>query len=86
MPRLSEFFGIVITMYFDDHLPPHFHALYAGSEASLRIDTLEIMDGRLPRRALALVAEWALLNRAALMADWELARRHRPLARIPPLD
>lgn len=34
MPRISIFFGIVIYMYYDDHDPPHFHALYEGMEAT----------------------------------------------------
>jgi len=33
MPTISEFFGILIRMYWDDHPPPHFHALYAEHEA-----------------------------------------------------
>jgi hypothetical protein len=86
MPCISEFFGIVIAMYYDDHSPPHFHALYAGEEARIRIDTLEVIDGVFPRRALALTLEWACLHREELRADWERARDHRPLATIPPLD
>jgi hypothetical protein len=86
MPRLSEFFGIVIAMYFDDHAPPHFHALYSGTEARIRIDTLELIDGHLPRRAMALTLEWAAMHRDELSADWERARSHQPLAAIAPLD
>jgi hypothetical protein len=46
-------------MYFDDHGPPHFHAYYGDDVAVIAIDTLEIIEGRLPRRALALAVEWA---------------------------
>ncbi len=86
MPKVSEFFGIVIALYYADHAPPHFHASYAGHEALVRIDTLEILRGALPRRALALVREWAQLHRSELRADWERARQGLPLAPIPPLD
>ena len=68
---MTPFFGIVIAMYYRDHAPPHFHALYGGAEAQIRIDTLEVAQGGLPRRALAMVIEWALLHRAELAADWE---------------
>ena len=54
MPRICEFFGIVIYMYFNDHNPAHFHAEYAESEASFTIDTLEVLEGELPRRPRAL--------------------------------
>jgi len=37
---ISEFFGILIRMYWDDHPPPHFHALYGEHEAQYNIATL----------------------------------------------
>ena len=85
MPRISEFYGIVITMYYAEHGVPHFHALYAGEDASVAIATLEVLAGSLPDRALRLVREWAALHRDELEADWELARTGQPLERIPPL-
>jgi hypothetical protein len=57
MPRISQFFGVAIAMYFNDHSPPHFHAEYGGDEASFLIDTLELEEGNLPRRARAMVVE-----------------------------
>jgi hypothetical protein len=86
MPRISEFFGIVIALYYQDHAPPHFHALYGGREVLVRIDTLEVLAGWIPRRAMALVVEWASLHRPELGEDWERARQGLPLATIPPLD
>src|SRR3990170_2575553 len=55
MPRICEFFGIVIYMYYNDHNPAHFHAEYAESEASFTINTLEVLEGEMPRRPRALV-------------------------------
>jgi hypothetical protein len=86
VPTISAFFGIVIRMYFEDHLPPHFHAVYAGEEVVVRIDTLEVLAGAFPRRAMALVLEWAQLHRVELADDWERAERLQPLEPIPPLD
>jgi hypothetical protein len=51
MPTISSFFGIVIRMYYDDHMPPHFHAYYAEHDAALTIETLEVLEGNLPKRA-----------------------------------
>ncbi len=56
VPRLSEFYGIVIYMYFADHNPPHFHAIYAEYEALIRIDNGSTMRGKIPRTALGLVS------------------------------
>lgn len=86
MPRVSEFFGIAIAMFYADHAPPHFHATYAGHEALIGIDPLRVLRGALPPRALALVAEWAVRHRDALMDDWLRARLGLPLESIPPLD
>jgi hypothetical protein len=59
MPTISAFRGILIRMYFDDHFPPHFHALYQGDEAKIAIATLEVIDGGLPQRMLRYVVGWA---------------------------
>jgi hypothetical protein len=48
MPRISEFFGVLIAMYHNDRNPPHFHAEYAEHEASFSINTLEVLEGELP--------------------------------------
>jgi len=63
------FFGIVIRMYYDDHPPPHFHAYYSGDVAVIAIETLEVLEGGLPRRAMALVVEWAQQHRDELRED-----------------
>lgn len=86
MPELSRFFGIVIRMFYSDHEPAHFHAIYGEYEALIEVDTLVIFGGSLPRRALALVLEWAALHRAELREDWKRARRGETLEAIAPLD
>lgn len=86
MPRVAEFFGIAVALHFNDHAPPHFHAEYGGEEVLIEIDTLAVYRGVIPRRALALVLEWAALNRPALRRNWERAARREPLDRIPPLE
>jgi hypothetical protein len=86
MPEVTRFFGIVIRMYFNDHEPSHFHAEYGEFEALIEIETLAVLRGELPRRALALVLEWAALHRQELRTDWERARLGTPLQPIAPLD
>ena len=73
-------------MYFDDHPPPHFHAYYANAAAKIDIETLRVTEGQIPRRALALVREWAAAHRDELLEDWRLAEAHNPLNRIQPLE
>jgi uncharacterized protein DUF4160 len=85
MPRISAFYGIVITMYYRDHRPPHFHAIYGEYEAQIVIESLEPLQGELPSRALRLVREWAELHRAELEENWARAEARLPLANIEPL-
>jgi len=86
MPTICVFFGIVIRMYYDEHIPPHFHAYYGESSAVIEIETLRIRDGFLPKRAMALVLEWAQEHRGELMNNWQLAQKHQPLEKIAPLE
>jgi len=65
-PAISTFFGIVIEMFWREHGPPHFHATYAEHEATIAIETLDVLAGDLPRRAKGLVLEWAEEHRDAL--------------------
>jgi hypothetical protein len=86
MPEISRFFGIVIAMYYEDHLPPHFHARYGGQRARIHIGSLDVLSGRLSPRVRGLITEWASQHQAELLKDWELARSGAPLTRIDPLS
>jgi Domain of unknown function (DUF4160) len=85
VPRISEFYGIVIAMYYREHGVAHFHATYAGETVVVAIETGEVIAGSVPARALRLVREWAELHRNELMQNWERAREQAPLERIAPL-
>ena len=85
MPELSRFLGIVIAMYYRDHAPPHFHAIYREFEATIEIASGHV-NGKLPRRALAHVLEWRTLHQAELLDAWALAQANRSLPRIEPLE
>lgn len=85
MPEIARFLGIIVTMYYRDHDPPHFHARYG--EYSITVQILDrVVEGRFPSRALRHVLEWADLHEQELLEDWELARSRNPLKRIPPLE
>ena len=86
MPTISTFYGILIQMFWNDHAPPHFHALYAEYEVLINIETLEIMRGTMPKRALALILEWTSEHRAELLEDWTLCQKNQPLKKITPLQ
>jgi len=85
MPEISRFFGIVIAMYYDDHAPPHFHAIYGSDKAEICIDPIGVIKGWLPPRALALVMEWAALHQTELLDDWGLREAGQKPNKIEPL-
>ena len=72
-------------MYFGDHVPPHFHALYAEFEALIEIRTFQVLRGELPNRAMALVLEWAQQHREELERNWDLCSQNQMPANILPL-
>lgn len=86
MPELSRFFGVTIQMNYREHHPPHFHVRYGGREATIAIQPLGPLGGRLPPRVLGFVMEWAALHQEELLLDWELSMKKLPLRRIAPLE
>jgi hypothetical protein len=86
MPTISMFYGILIRMYWNDHAPPHFRVEYGEYRAQYLIETLVLSRGQLPRRAHALVLEWAAMHRNELMEDWELCELKQQPKMISPLD
>ena len=73
-------------MYFLDHAPPHFHVRYNDHEAQIRIDDLIVIEGDLPKRALALALEWALMHQDELARNWDLCAKGRAPRPIEPLE
>lgn len=85
MPTISEFYGIVVRMYYIDHPPPHFHVAYSGAKATFGIQSLEVLTGALPRTAERLVREWAVLHQDELFEDWTRCEKRSELLPIDPL-
>jgi len=85
MPIISKFLGIIITMYWDDHSPPHFHAKYGNYEITVGIIN-GVVEGKFPKRALRHVLEWYELYKDELMEDWNLCQKQEQPKPIKPLE
>ena len=85
MPELCRFLGIDINLDYDYHRPPNFHAEYGEFKVTVEIAT-GVVEGRFPKRALRALLEWHEIYRDRLVENWELAERHQPLKKIPPLE
>ncbi len=85
MPEICRFLGIVIFMYFNEHNPPHFHAEYNEHKASISIETLGLIEGKLPSKVLSLVVEWAHDHKQELLDNWESLQSTGRFKKIEPL-
>lgn len=81
MPEIARFYGIIIKLFFGDHPPPHFHAVYGEYVGLFNIDTLEMIEGDLPQRARKMVIEWASVYQRELKEMWNQQEFHK----LPPL-
>lgn len=85
MPTISMFYGIVIRMHWNEHNPPHFHAIYQDYDAAFSFDG-ELLEGQMPNKQTKLIAAWALLHKEELEANWQLAENKETLFNINPLQ
>lgn len=85
MPEICRFLGIIILMHFNDHSPPHFHAVYNEHQAVISINNLGVIEGKLPAKVLSLVVEWALEHQEELLENWTTMRATGDYRKIRPL-
>jgi hypothetical protein len=86
MPEISRFYGIIITMYWDDHNPPHFHARHGENFAKFTIESAEMLDGDFNKRDVRLIQAWVELHREELLFNWrELLKDNPQFNTIEPL-
>lgn len=85
MPLVSEFFGIKIYMYWDDHNPEHFHAEYGKFKAMISINEAVVLKGELPAKQLKLVLAWCEIHQSELLNNWKASQAHLEIAKIDPL-
>ncbi len=86
MPVISRFLGVAIYMYWNDHNPPHFHAVWNEHEAIIAIDSAKVIAGEMPPNKLKYIENWCKINKLLLMENWELARQEKPLKKIEGLS
>lgn len=85
MPEISRFYGIIISLFWRDHNPPHVHFSYQDYECSISV--LErIVDGKAPAKVIAKVNEWIDLHESEILTLWEKAQKGEQIGRIEPLN
>jgi len=86
MPEICRFFGIIVSMNYNEHEPPHFHVRYGEQAAMIGIGALTLIEGNLSPRVLGLVIEWASMHLPELQEDWQRCKSRQPLTKIAPLE
>lgn len=86
MPTISQFYGIAIRMFYNDHAPPHFHAVYGEYELIVGISPIAILAGSAPGRVRSMVLEWAALRQQELQDNWSRCRNADAPEPVPPLE
>lgn len=83
MPLISNFYGIMIKMYFqqNEHNPPHIHAIYGEYIGIIDIKSGKILEGNLPNKAVEMVKEWINQNKEDLLNMWYT----QEFKKLPPL-
>ena len=86
MPEIARFYGIIITMYWDDHNPPHFNAKHGEFSAKIEIESCELLDGEISKKDLRLLQAWGELHKEELIYNWNESKKENPMfIKIEPL-
>jgi hypothetical protein len=85
MPTVSRFYGIIIRMFYKDHAPPHFHAIYGEYELLMGISPIRILEGEAPNRVRSMILEWSALHQEELLDNWERCQNGQTPLPIEPL-
>ena len=78
------FYGVIISMFYKDHNPPHIHIQYAEYKAIVDFNG-DILEGELPVKQRKLIEAWIILHQDELYANWQLAKDKQGLFKIDPL-
>ncbi len=84
MPEICRFYGIIISLFWKDHNPPHIHFTYGDYKCSMSILD-RIVDGQAPAKVIAKVNEWINQHEPELLELWGKAQRGEKLNKIEPL-
>jgi len=86
MPVISQFYGILIRMFYNDHVPAHFHAVYGEYELIVGISPITILEGKAPNRVRSMILEWTALHQEELSENWNRCRQGEQPSPIAPLE
>lgn len=88
MPIVSQFYGIIIRIYFNDserHYLEHIHVQYNEFDAVYSIRNISILEGKLPQKQHKLVVAWMEIHKDELKALWKVSQNDGEIFKIDPL-
>lgn len=87
MPVISQFYGIVIQMFFDEngkHHEKHIHVRYNEQEAVYNLKG-KLLEGKIPYKKKKLVEAWISIHEEELESLWTLIHKQGEFFKIEPL-
>lgn len=84
MPEICRFYGIIISLFWRDHNPPHIHFTYGNYECTISVID-RVVEGKSPAKVISKVNEWIDAHENEILALWEKAQKGEPLNKIEPL-
>lgn len=84
MPEICRFYGIIISLFWRDHNPPHIHFSYGNYECTISVIE-RVVEGKSPAKVISKVNEWIDAHENEILTLWEKAQKGEPLNKIEPL-
>ena len=84
MAEISRFYGIIISMFGNEHNPPHLHIKYGHYKALYTIKN-GVIKGEIPISVLKKVNDWVEIHKEELTQNWDLLQSGRNVNKVEPL-
>ena len=85
MPIISQFYGIIIRIFYKDTQKHHGAHLHVEYSAVYSINSIEILEGYIPLKQNRMVIAWMEINKEELIALWKISQDDGEFFKIEPL-
>ena len=88
MPIISQFYGIIVTMYYNEengkHNKPHIYVRYNNDKVVYDFEC-NIIEGNIPYKQKKMIEAWILIHKEELITLWNIMQEGEDYFKIDPL-